>query len=128
MEFGYEGDDRGGEENKRTKGGGEADEGRDRRSCRKVGLGEEMEELKKEFKKQEAKWKKRGIEEIHSEVRERDRKSEDEGGRRDGRGKDSKGEGREGMSRENERDRAETGEKKAGGKLQYNNKRNEREG
>lgn len=61
MEFGYEGDDRGGEENKRTKGGGEADEGRDRRSYRKVGLGEEMEEmeeLKKEFKKREAKWKK----------------------------------------------------------------------
>lgn len=61
MEFGYEGDDRGGEENKRIKGGGEADEGRDRRSYRKVGLGEEMEEmeeLKKEFKKREAKWKK----------------------------------------------------------------------
>lgn len=62
MEFGYEGDDRGGEENKRTKEGGEADEGRDRRSYRKVGLGEEMEEmkeLKKEFKKREAKWKKK---------------------------------------------------------------------
>lgn len=40
------------------RGGGEADEGRDRRSYRKVGLGEEMAELKKEFKKQEAKWKK----------------------------------------------------------------------
>lgn len=38
-------DDRGGEKNKRTKGGGEADEGRDRRSYRKVGLGEEMEEM-----------------------------------------------------------------------------------
>lgn len=59
MEFGYEGDDRGGEENKRTKGRDEADEGRDRRSYRKVGLEmEEMEELKKEFKKREAKWKK----------------------------------------------------------------------
>lgn len=72
--------------------------------------------------------RKRGNEGIHSEVRERDRISEDEGGRRDGRGKDKKGEGREGMRKENERDRAKTGEKKAGGKLQYNNKRNEREG
>lgn len=121
MEFGYEEDDRGEEENKRTRGGGEADEGRDRRSYRKVGLGEEMEEmeeLKKEFKKRKAKWKKER-EEMKGYIRrlEKEIESEDEGGRRDGRGKDRKGEGREGMRKENERDRAKTGEKKEGGKL-----------